>query len=317
MGRILVIRGGAIGDFILTLPVLRLLRENFPDAHLEILGYRHIVALAENRFYAQATRSIEYGRLSPFFIPNAELDAELVEYFAGFHQVISYLFDPDHFFENNLRRAGVKNLITGSPKIGDASHATYQLAAPLESMALFLDDPAAQLFPSAQDVAGVSQQFQFSGRPLIAIHPGSGGERKCWPVESWSTLVRQLHAAHPQAEFMVIIGEADEARFAAMAGAMAGVRHQVLRHLPLPLLAAALSQGALFIGHDSGISHIAAAVGTPCLLLFGPTDPEVWAPKNSAVRVLSAPDGLLFQLPPEQVFETAQAMLSSGSGGQI
>jgi len=48
--RILVIRGGAIGDFVLTLPAIRLLRENFPHAHLEILGYKHIVALAEGRF---------------------------------------------------------------------------------------------------------------------------------------------------------------------------------------------------------------------------------------------------------------------------
>jgi ADP-heptose:LPS heptosyltransferase len=52
--RILVIRGGAIGDFILTLPALKALRNTYPDAHIEILGYKHIAVLAENRFYAQA-----------------------------------------------------------------------------------------------------------------------------------------------------------------------------------------------------------------------------------------------------------------------
>ena len=82
--RILVIRGGAIGDFILTLPALKLLRENFPNAHIEILGYKHIVALAEKRFYAKATRSIEYGPLSRFFARDAELPPDLVEYFGGF-----------------------------------------------------------------------------------------------------------------------------------------------------------------------------------------------------------------------------------------
>jgi heptosyltransferase-3 len=60
MNRILVIRGGAIGDFILTLPVLKALRDAYPRTHLEILGYKHIAVLAENRFYAQAVRSIEY-----------------------------------------------------------------------------------------------------------------------------------------------------------------------------------------------------------------------------------------------------------------
>ena len=67
MNRILVIRGGAIGDFILTLPTLKALRGGYPHAHLEILGYKQIAVLAQNRFYAQAIRSIEYGALASFF----------------------------------------------------------------------------------------------------------------------------------------------------------------------------------------------------------------------------------------------------------
>ncbi|MFN2507329.1 MAG: glycosyltransferase family 9 protein [Chthoniobacterales bacterium] len=64
MNRILVIRGGAIGDFVLTLPAIKLLRENFPDARMEILGHTQIAALAEKRFYADAVRSIEDGALA-------------------------------------------------------------------------------------------------------------------------------------------------------------------------------------------------------------------------------------------------------------
>src|SRR5437763_16126189 len=104
--RILVIRGGAIGDFILTLPAIGLLRENFPSARLEILGYKHIVALAEGRFYADATRSIEYGPVAAFFARNASLDPALSDYFAGFQQIVSYLYDPACIFDTNLRRAG-------------------------------------------------------------------------------------------------------------------------------------------------------------------------------------------------------------------
>ena len=98
MSRILVIRGGAIGDFILTLPAIKLLRDAFPAAHLEILGYKHIVALAEMSGYANATRSIEYGPLSSFFSRDGELAPDLVDYFGSFQQVISYLFDPDADF---------------------------------------------------------------------------------------------------------------------------------------------------------------------------------------------------------------------------
>src|ERR1700722_11976877 len=96
--RILVIRGGAIGDFILTLPALRLLREGFPACRIEIVGYRHICALAGRRFYADAVRSIEYGPMAGFFNPRATHDEELSGYFASFDQVVSYLYDPDGMF---------------------------------------------------------------------------------------------------------------------------------------------------------------------------------------------------------------------------
>ena len=63
--------------------------------------------------------------------------------------------------------------------------------------------------------------------------------------------------------------------------------HVHLAHnLPLPELAAVLSRCRLFLGHDSGVSHLVAAVGTPCVLLFGPTDPAMWAPPGDHVRVL-------------------------------
>src|SRR5437773_12404250 len=109
--RILVIRGGAIGDFILTLPSLKALREAHPDAHIEILGYRHIATLAENRFYAQAVRSIEYAPLSSFLAKKSELPAELANDFASFDLIISYLFDPDRIFEYTLRRCVVEHLL--------------------------------------------------------------------------------------------------------------------------------------------------------------------------------------------------------------
>ena len=72
MNRILVIRGGAIGDFLLTLPALKLLRDEFPSAHLEILGYKHIIALVENRGYADSVRSIDYAPLASFFSRDGE-----------------------------------------------------------------------------------------------------------------------------------------------------------------------------------------------------------------------------------------------------
>jgi heptosyltransferase-2 len=307
--RILVIRGGAIGDFVLTLPAIRLLRENFPQAHLEILGYKHIVALAEGRFYADATRSIEYGGLSRFFIPGAELPEDLVEYFTSFHQVVSYLYDPDLFFHDNLRRAGVRHFLHGSPKLDDSAHAAQQLAQPLESLALYLEDKAPVLFPSEADrqfaAAYIKRAFPAGGGPLIALHPGSGGERKNWPVTQWAALGDSLFQLAPDARVLLIGGEADHVQIAHLRQAWRGRAIHPALDLSLPELAAVLQLARLFLGHDSGISHIAAAAGAPSLLLFGPTDPDIWAPLAGPVRIIRAPGNDLAQLPLESV---AQAL---------
>ena len=305
--RILVIRGGAIGDFILTLPALKLLREAFPAAHLEIVGYRHIVALAEGRGYADAARSIEYSAMAGFFARGGTLAPELVEYFAGFHQVVSWLFDPDGIFEANLRRAGVKNFLNAFAKIDDTHHAAHQLAHPLQSLALYLDDPAATVHPSAADRAFAAQFLDGETHAPIAIHPGSGSTRKNWPVTAWAELGIRLLAETPERRIVLVGGEADRASLQILRDAW-GARALVAQDLTLPHLAAVLEKCAAFLGHDSGISHLAAAVGTRCLLLFGPTDPTVWAPANPQISVLRAPDGDLAKLDADCVWRVFREM---------
>jgi heptosyltransferase-2 len=308
--RILVIRGGAIGDFILTLPAIRLLRDNFPAARLEILGYKHIVALAEGRFYAEATRSIEYGPVAAFFARNANLDAELSAYFGGFHQVVSYLFDPDGIFEANLRRAGVKNFLYAYRKLDDSDHAAHQLARPLEQLALYLDDAAARIHPSEEDRAAAARFLgEAAAHPLVAIHPGSGSSTKNWPVEHWLELRSKLQLEFPEARFLIIGGEADDDQIAAFLTRSEEAPSLVARALPLPELAAILERCRLYLGHDTGISHLAAAVGLPCVLLFGPTDPDVWKPVSQKVTVLRAPTGELGEVAVRTVLEAAGAVL--------
>ncbi len=324
--KILVIRGGAIGDFLLTLPALGLLREAFPHVRLEVLGYEHIVSLAVSGGYADAVRSIEYAPMARFFNPKAELDPELSGYFASFQQVVSYLYDPDGFFSGNLRRCGVKNLIEASPKVDpEGDHASRQLARPLERLALYLDtDPGVRLRPAAPDQAFaddfLAASAQDEARPWLAIHPGSGGERKNWPLERWLELGRSLLAlpAPERPRLLLVGGEADVKTVAALRAAWAPLAGPggllVADSLPLPRVGALLERCRLFVGHDSGISHLAAAVGVPCVLLFGPTDPDIWAPPYPSVRVVRAGDDGLVGLPPETVFAAVAAALENVRG---
>jgi heptosyltransferase III len=304
MNRILIIRGGAIGDFVLTLPTIKLLRDHFPRAQIEILGYPHIAALAEKRFYANALRSLEAGPLARFFAKNSDLPAEWANYFASFDLVVSYLFDPDKIFETNLRRAEVKTFLAGPSKLDNSEHAALQLARPLTALGLHLNDPKARLYPSDEDRALAASFREDSASSHFVLHPGSGSERKNWPIENWRKLGDVFLSAGRN--FLVIVGEADEERARTLASAWSGRPVQFAKNLPLTQLAALL-EGAFFIGHDSGISHVAAAAGARCLLLFGWTDPAIWAPANENVTVLRAPEGKMRLLEVEPVLRAISA----------
>ncbi|MEM9480069.1 MAG: glycosyltransferase family 9 protein [Verrucomicrobiota bacterium] len=284
MGKILVIRGGALGDFILTLPTIQLLREGLPKNHIEILGYRPMIDLAVAAGHADAVRSMEYGPLSGFFAPGTTLDEELCAYFESFDLIVNYLYDPDDFFHENLQEAGAKTVLRGLHKpVEGGGPAAAQLAVPLEQLALYLDDPA--------PVIRVAKGGGIDGHtPLrIAIHPGSGSPEKNWSIENWAKLGLRLASELKEVELLLVTGEVEtgatgelEAEWSA-----SSVPFSKADQWPLEKLAGALEDCALFLGHDSGVSHLAAACGCPCVLLFGPTDPEIWAPRNERVTVIS------------------------------
>ncbi|HEX8984406.1 MAG TPA: glycosyltransferase family 9 protein [Bryobacteraceae bacterium] len=132
----------------------------------------------------------------------------------------------------------------------------------------------------------------------VAIHPFSGSAKKNWPLERYRELARRLPApvrwtAGPE--------EALE---------------DAVRFEDLYELACWLAGARLYIGNDSGITHLAAASGTPVLALFGPTDPAVWAPRGPQVRILTpeSAGAPVDEIPLEAVLAAASRMLESGTG---
>jgi heptosyltransferase-2 len=291
--KILFIRGGALGDLIVTLPTLRLLRERWSGAHIEILGHPRLAEIAVKRFYLDAARSVHHGPLSAFFTPRAVLDPAWMEYIGGFDLVLSYFYDPDGLFRLNLERCKPGEILTYPPRVPDDFHrpAARHFAGMVEPLGLALaDDASSEVFPSPDDIAA-ARAF-LSGIPpgarLVAVHPGSGGETKNWPKDKWAELGRRIVAEIPGAMLLLIEGEADAAPAEFLASAWKDLPHLRARWLPLPILAAVLGKAELFLGHDSGITHLAAAArkDLPIVALFGPTDPGVWAPPREGVRVL-------------------------------
>ena len=281
--RVLVIRGGAIGDFILTLPALRLLRETIAGCHLEVIGYPAIAELARTASLADSIRSLEHRTMAPLFAKTAPIDEALAEHLRSFNLVVSFLYDPDGLFRASLERVGVKTLIECPPRVQpDGPHASKQLAQGLEKLAMFLEDD--HLHRAHFERHPASQQ-------RIAIHVGSGSEKKNWPLDHWL----QVANAFPNSEVIFITGEAEAERGIQPTG------HTTWHSLPLNELAARLSSCTTFLGHDSGISHLAAACGVPSLLLFGPTDPAIWAPPQPWVSFLRNPTHSMSALSVEEV----------------
>ena len=148
-GRILVIRGGAIGDFILTLPAIAALRRQFPQAHLEVLGYPHIAQLALVGGLVNRVQSIEAGALAGFFARGGELAENLADYFSEFDLILSYLYDPDAIFQTNVGRCTGAQFIVGPHRVDEAArlHAAKVFLQPLERLAIFDADPIPRLPP--------------------------------------------------------------------------------------------------------------------------------------------------------------------------
>lgn len=306
--RVLVIRGGAIGDFILTLPVMELLREHIPGVHVEVLGYDSITALAKASGLADATRHLEHHSMARLFVPNAPLGAELETYFKSFTLILSYLYDPDDILKNNFESLGVKTYLAGNPKLSSepgSPSAAFQLAKPLEKIAFFLEKPYVELrFPPTESAPP---------RPQILMHPGSGSVHKNLPPLKWVELGKKLSKAFPDHEFITILGEAERERGLSEHLRMAWQHTsiQFWEDLSLVELAKRMTLAKAFIGHDSGIAHLAAACGLPGLQFFGPTSPEVWAPKNPRFSTIQSPTGNLTEFDSERAFHAMNEFIRS------
>lgn len=293
-GKILVIRGGAIGDFILTLPVFAALRAHFPDTHLEVLGYPRVASLALEHGLVDAVQPIDSRAVAGFFAGREFLlDQKTAEYFSSFNVIISYLYDPDENFKSNVAKKFRGHYVQGPHKPQDwgDKHATKVLLSPLEKLAIYEPDPIPKL-PVPENP---------THQRWVAVHPGSGSKSKNWPVAQWKHLLPLLNK-ELSAKLLVVSGESEGAEVnQLLPGLPEGTFHHA-HGLPLPELSRMLAGAIGFVGHDSGISHLAAALGRPTIALWGPTNEAVWRPLGDHVKILKHPAGLA-AMSPSRVLE--------------
>ena len=271
MRRILIFRGGALGDFIVTLPALAALRLEAPAARIELAGNASAASLAVTRGLLNAVHSQHEARWAALYA-RAPLAADFASWLASFDVILNFWPDPAADLAHHFPLHPAQTFLTASAHPTCAPAAAHY-CAPLRALGIAT---AALFHPLAQRIAPPPTR-------RIAIHPGSGSPQKNWPLERWLELVTWLRSTH-QAELLIITGEAESSATRLAFAPLGAAAHQ----LPLETLIREFSTCRLFLGNDSGISHLGAACSVPSLLFFGPTDPAIWAPPTPHVHWLQS-----------------------------
>ena len=282
-GRILCIHQGALGDFILAVPAIRALREHLQPTWLEIMGHPWIIPLVSGPPYADAVTDINRADMALLFQEDAPLPEELQAYLGAFDA--AFYFGRSAAFARNLRRAGIRKTVLLPPfPVGEQHIIDHHFQSLAELGIDTLSSPP-RIFLQEKAKEKAKEFFRDKGwirglalHEIIALHPGSGGSTKVWPPQRFAALGKIL--ARESKKLLIIQGPADEEVVHGVVAGLGGTPHLVVRDMPITQLAALLSHASLFVGNDSGVSHLAAALGVLTLALFGPTDPAVWAPRG-------------------------------------
>ena len=292
--RILVLRGGALGDFLVTLPALRALRTRWPEAEINLVGNRTAATLGVVDGTLNQALDQNAARWAPLFDPRP-LPADLQAWLNDFDLVVNYWPDPDGVLAQHLQQTRAM-VVCGSARVS-ATPAARHFLRPLEALVGI----AGELAPVIRWPKSLSEEAAARVRPLgqgfVALHPGSGGTGKLWPLDCWRQLAQRL-----KQPVLWITGEAEP-----WALPPPEVVHVAACGWPLPVLGAALSLCKHYIGHDTGVTHLAAAAGARGVALFGPTDPQVWAPPTARFRVLQAAGGDLREITTDDVESALRA----------
>jgi len=260
MHRTLIVHTGGIGDFLLALPSIAVLAKDSP---IELVGYRDRLELAVAGGIARAAHSIDENEFHSLF---DDPSRTLREFLVRFDRAVVWMRDPDGAICRGLGACGVEHadVFPGLPDEHWKRHASDYYAECLGVP--IAPDFTLNIAPSGEP-------------PDVVIHPGSGSPNKNWPMENFAAIAEELR--QPGRKVTWCPGPAETERGSFTQGA-----DNVLQCTSLVELARRLASARLYIGNDSGITHLAAVLGVPTIALFGPTNPAVWGPRGQCARVL-------------------------------
>ncbi len=270
--RVCVIRLRSLGDCVLTTPALSLLKSYRPDLEIAIVAEERFFSVFEDNPAISAI-------LPPSKLAVARWRSDLcINLHGGTRSMLLTVasgaklragfahFNLGSFC--NIRIPTAQEILGIDRKVHTAEHlasAMFYLGVPMREI------PRASLYAPRID----------RPRPYAIIHPFASAPGKAWPAGHFVAIAQQLE---PALEPIFIAGPGDDAT--------PFRNYTTLANLPLRQVKSHLQSASMFIGNDSGPAHMAAAFGIPCLVLFGTSDPVIWAPWKTESAVITGGEGI-------------------------
>lgn len=283
-----MIHPGGLGDVLLAVPAMVRLRTRFPDRRLVLFAQGPIAELLRACRIVDEWTSVQGRDCADIFAGTDSVRGQVQAWLEGCDFAIGWMQDHDGTLNETLKAIGVREVIVRSPFSTEilARHQRDRFLetineAPSEDerdLLLTVTEPVLQLGRACFDVAGLS-----IGQPLAVIHPGSGSAHKCVAPEILATVVNALESSGSTP--VVLEGPADREPVKRLLRLCVN-QPIVLNGLDIMTVAGVLAQAQLFVGQDSGVTHMAGLMGVHTVALFGPTDPGRWAPRGAHVTVM-------------------------------
>ncbi|MDE3221208.1 MAG: glycosyltransferase family 9 protein [Nitrospirota bacterium] len=284
----MMIHPGGLGDVLLAVPAMTRLRTRFPKHRLVLCAEDQVAKLLLACRIIDEWISMQGRACADLFAGADSVTGQVQAWLEDCDLAISWMEDLDGKLTETLKAVGVREVVVRSP-FSTAIQAAHQRDRFLEAIneapsdgeegvLLAVTESVLHLGQACIEAAGLS-----IGQPLVVIHPGSGSAHKCVGPEPLATVVAavQISGGIP----VILEGPADREPVERLLQSCANPPI-VLKGLDVLTVAGVLAQARLFVGQDSGVTHLAGLIGVRTVALFGPTDPARWAPRGTHVAVL-------------------------------
>jgi len=284
--RVIFLHGGALGDFVMSLRVVAAMRAS-GAREVAVVGRRTIAEVALSGGGVDRVLDLDAGGLHFLFSPDVPAPPALAAELNRFDTAVDMLGGP--VTAGRLHQLGIGRVVYVDPKprLNRHGHISDQWLADLAAAGLMVEVGPPVIVVDAEARAAAREQLRLLAGdvegPKTILHCGSGSAEKCWPMANFIQLVEALRQIGWTV--LTLLGPVERDRWSApqksrLMAAAPGLDEPELRRV-----AGLLTAADLYIGCDSGISHLAAAVGAPTLAIFGPTDPVRWRPLGGRVGV--------------------------------